>query len=130
MRALWFEGVDGGAMAIDLVAPPDKLPDVVGTLRSEMARFVAEGADAQEVLRAREWLVGRHSLALEDRSAVFSAMAKDEALGLGLDLYRNEIDRLGQVQVADVNRVARAWLVPSRQVLTVVQPAEGKTHHP
>ncbi|MBW8805908.1 MAG: insulinase family protein, partial [Catenulisporales bacterium] len=126
-RALWFEGVDGGAMAIDLVAPPDKLPDVVGILRTEMARFVAEGADAQEVLRAREWLVGRRSLAFEDRSSVFSAMAKDEALGLGLDLYRNEIDRLGQVQVADVNRVARTCLTPARQVLTVVQPAEGKT---
>jgi predicted Zn-dependent peptidase len=129
-RVVWFGALEGGAMGIDLVAPRDKLPDVVATLRAEIAHFLTEGADPRDVARARTWLVGRRSLGLEDRGQVFTAMARDEAFGLGLEAYRSLVDRLTTVEAADVSRVARALLPAEKLILTVVQPSEGKPRSP
>ena len=118
------EGIDPGYVAVTFACRPQALDLAVRAVRAEVARLVEGGVSPDEVARARRYLVGAHALGLERRSAVAAALAFHEASGAGWQELGRYAAGLQRVTGADVQRVARKFLDPRREVVAVARPAD------
>ena len=77
-----------------------------------------------ELERAKRYLVGAHEISLQRRAALASTLAFHEAYGVGWDEYRRYAPGILAVTAADVQRVARKYLVRERAIIATVKPEE------
>jgi zinc protease len=117
-----IEGLDPGYLAIYVSCSPGKLDAVVGGVRAEIDRLLADGVTAGEVERAQRYLTGSHAVALERRSAVATALAFHEAYGLGYAAWADYPSSIRAVTPADLARVAQQYLRWDVAVTATVRP--------
>jgi zinc protease len=118
-----LEGIDPGSFVVSAACSPAALDAVVDAIRSELARLAASGVSADELERARRYLVGRHAAGLERKSMVAAALAAGEAYGQGFRAYARYAADLARVSREDVQRVARRIFGDAkREVVAVVEP--------
>lgn len=119
-----FEGIDPGSLAISFACRPQDVDASVTAARAELGRVVERGVTASEVARARQYLVGAHAIALDRRSAIAAALAFNEAYGQGAREFRRYAEAITRITPADLQRVARKFIDPRREVVAVVRPEE------
>ena len=105
-----------------LSCAPDKLPAAIAAVRSELDRVRTSGVTADEVDRARSYLIGSHQISMQRRSAVANAMAYHEAYGLGWQTWAGYDDAIRAVSPADVAAAAATYLRADRAITATVQP--------
>ena len=115
MRRIGTFSARGGIVAQHTV-------EAVGEYEKELQRFSSGEVTEAELAAAKEALVRGLPSALETNDSVSAAMASLVSLGLPLDYYRTFASRVGKVSRADVRRVARKWVVPSRWPVVIVGP--------
>ncbi|HEY5950814.1 MAG TPA: insulinase family protein, partial [Kofleriaceae bacterium] len=111
-----------GFIAVYLSCAPDKLDAAVASVRHEIDRVRDTGITAEELQRAKSYLVGSHQIAMQRRSAVANAIAYHEAYGLGWRSWAAYDDAINAVTVDDVTAAAHAYLVPDRAITATVRP--------
>jgi zinc protease len=119
------EGVDPGFVAVYLSCAPDKLDAAVAGVRGELDRVrtaSAGGITADELERAKSYLVGSHQIAMQRRSAVANAIAYHEAYGLGWRNWAGYDDAIRAVTVDQVRAAAQKYLDPDRAITATVRP--------
>ena len=116
------EGVEPGFVAVYLSCAPEKLDDAVAATRAELERVRTQGITADELERAKRYLIGSHQIAMQRRSAVANAIAYHEAYGLGWRSWATYDDAIRAVTVDDVAAAAQAYLRPDRAVTATVRP--------
>ncbi len=116
------EGVDPGFVAVYLSCSPEKLEEAVSAVRGELAKVVADGITADELERAKSYLIGSHQIAMQRRSAIANAIAYHEAYGLGWTSWAGYDDAIKAVALGDVAAAAKAYLVPDRAITATVRP--------
>ncbi len=121
-----FAGIEPGSLAVAFECRSQNLDASVAAARAELARVVERGVTADEVARARRYLVGAHAVALEPRSAIAAALASGEVYGQGAREFRRYGDAIGRITPADVQRVARKFIEPRREVVAVVRPPDDE----
>ncbi len=121
-----FAGLDPGSLAIAFQCRPQNLEASVAAARGELARVVERGVTADEVGRARRYLIGAHAVGLEPRSAIATALASGEAYGQGPREFRRYGEAINRITPADVQRVARKFIDPRREVVAVVRPPDDE----
>jgi zinc protease len=119
-----FAGIDPGSLSIAFQCRAQNLDASVAAARAELARLVERGVTADEVGRARRYLVGAHAVALEPRSAIAAALVSGEIAGQGPRDFRRYGDAIGRITPADVQRVARKFMDPRHEVIAVVRPPD------
>jgi len=124
VSAFSLEGIDPGYFAVYIACSPENLDEAVQGIRAEVQRLITDGVSAEEVERARRYLIGTHAIGMQRKSALAAALAFHEAYGQGWSEYRRYADHLGKVTVANVQAAARRYLVPGREVLAVVRPKD------
>jgi zinc protease len=122
VSAFSMEGLDPGYFAVYLASSPENLEEAVKVVRQELRTAAEQGITAEELVRAQRYLIGVHAIGLQRKSAIAAALAFHEAYGQGWKSYRQYGDFIMKVTVADVARVARKYLDPRREVVTVVKP--------
>jgi zinc protease len=85
---------------------------VIDVLREEMARMGRQPVSERELALAKSYLIGSFPLRLETSSKVADFIVAVEVQGLGLDYADRYRDRVAQVTVADVERVAARFFAP------------------
>lgn len=116
------EGVDPGFVAVYLSCAPEKLPAAIAAVRSELERVRLSGVTAAEVERARSYLIGRHQISMQRRSAVANAMAYHEAYGLGWQTWAGYDDAIRAVRPEDIAAAAATYLRRDREITATVTP--------
>ncbi|HEY5926930.1 MAG TPA: pitrilysin family protein [Kofleriaceae bacterium] len=116
------EGVDPGFVAVYLSCAPDKLDAAVRGVRGELDRVRARGITADELERAKSYLIGSHQIAMQRRSAVANAIAYHEAYGLGWRSWASYDDTIRAVTLDDVVAAAQSYLDPDRAITATVRP--------
>jgi zinc protease len=111
-----------GYLAVSVTCAPARIDAAVAAVRTELGRVAAQGPTAEEVTRATRRLTGARAAQLRSGMAIADAMVNDEAQGLPMFAYRQNLAALAGVTVADVSRVARAVFDPQREVIAVVHP--------
>ena len=117
----WFDfrrqaGPFGAATA---VAGPVTV-DALGDTLTEIRRLHAEGATAEEVAFAKDYLVGIFPLAFETPEAISQAIARAVVYGLPEDYYQTYRPLMQAVSVEGVNAAASSRLRPDRMAIVVV----------
>ncbi len=119
-----FAGIDPGSLSIAFQCRAQNLDASVAAARAELVRVVERGVTADEVGRARRYLIGAHAVALEPRSAIAAALVSGEIAGQGPRDFRRYGDAIGRITPADVQRVARKFMDPRHEVIAVVRPPD------
>jgi zinc protease len=122
VSAFSVEGLDPGYFAVYLASSPENLDEAIKVVRQELREVSQKGITAEELARAQRYLIGVHAIGLQRKSALAAALAFHEAYGQGWKAYRQYGDNVMKVTVADVTRVARKYLDPSREVSAIVKP--------
>jgi zinc protease len=117
---------DAGHVLVHASTSQDKLPRARAAISAELARAAAAPPDAAELARAKAWLIGQHEIGQQRRSRVASQLAFATAHGLPHARHFEYPARVARVSAAEVARLARALLDPSRQVLGLVRAPERR----
>jgi zinc protease len=122
VNALNAEGVAPGFFAVTIGTAPDKVDDARRGILEQLEALVAAAPPAEELARARRYLIGNFEIDRQ-RSAVRAAhMAIDSLYGLGADAQRRYAVRVAAVSADDVLRVARRVLDLPNAVEAVIRP--------
>jgi zinc protease len=124
VNAYNLEGVDPGYFAVYIATSPTNLDKALAGIRLELARVVDAPVPADELDRAKRYVVGAHDISLQRRAALASSLAFNDAYGLGWDSYRHYAASIQAVDAAAVQRVAQKYLDWSRAVIATVKPEE------
>ncbi|MCX5654789.1 MAG: pitrilysin family protein [Planctomycetota bacterium] len=110
VHAFSLEGLRPGYFAAMAVCQPEKAAEVVRIIEAAMDRARRENFTEEQLAPACATVVTAMELGRETVGASAYEVAVDEALGLGYQFPREEIDRVRQVRPEDVIRVAREYL--------------------
>jgi zinc protease len=120
---------DRGDFRVELNASPQRVVEAVEFVRHELQRLQDEPVSATELQEAKVRLVG-NALLDEASSTGQAKQILDIAMnGLPLTYYRTLNERFAQITPADVQRVARAYLRPSRLVEVYAGPSGPWAQH-
>jgi len=118
VHAWTLEGLRPGYFTAMAVCQPAKVPEVVDIIEKAMKRARREAFTEDQLTPARATVITAKELGRETVAGWAFEAAIDEALGLGYGFAREEVDRIRQVEPAEVHRVARQYL--TQPVIVVV----------
>jgi zinc protease len=119
-----FAWHDPGVLRLMAEVSAGNAPDAVLDTMLDTLQLVSErGVTTEEVDRARQRLLKQRELAATDSAEIAVELSEWAAQG-DWRLYFLYRDRLEQVTVADVNRVARDYLQPSNRTVGLYLPTE------
>jgi zinc protease len=110
VHAYAMTGLLPGCFAAYAVCQPEKAAEVARTIESAMKRAAGYRFDAKELAPARATIITAKELGRETVDGWAFEAAIDEALGLGAEFAREEIERVRAVTPEEVQRVAREYL--------------------
>lgn len=122
ISAFSLEGVDPGYFAVYGATSPDKVDQLVGSIRAELKRLRTAPVSARELARAKRYLVGNHDISLQQRATVASSVAFNDLYGLGYEEYLRYPRNIRAVTVRDLQRISRSILAPRKEVVAIVAP--------
>jgi zinc protease len=114
---------DRGDLRIELNASPDRVVEAVRFVREELTRLQDQPVSETELDEAKIRLVGN---ALIDEASATGQAKQVLDIGvndLPLDYYRTLNERFARITAADIQRVARTYLRPSRLVEVYAGPS-------
>lgn len=121
-----YDGVQEGILRATVACEPDRLDEAYAAMMACVERARDEGLGADEVDRARTWLLGAVALDLQTAASRAHSLAGAELYGLGAAEYATIVRRrLEGVKLADVHDVARTVLATPVAVATV-RPRGGR----
>jgi len=120
---------DRGDFRVELNASPDRVVEAVELVRSELERLQKEPVSETELQEAKARLVGNALLDESSSNGQAKQVLDIGANDLPLDYYRTLNERFSQITAADVQRVARAYLRPTRLVEVYAGPAGPWAYH-
>ena len=112
---------DAGLVGVSVGCLPDRLDDVLATVRGELARVADQGLEAHEIALGQGQLRGGLVLGLEDPASRMHRLGKAELVHRELLGVDEVLDRVAAVTLEDVRRVAGEVLTRP-EVLAVVGP--------
>lgn len=115
------EASDAGHVMVHASTSQDKLERARAAIAAELARVVAGPLRADELHRARAWLIGQHEVGQQRRGRVASALAFHAALGLDHARHFLYPAHVAAVTAAEVWSLARRVFDPAHQVVGVVR---------
>ncbi len=115
-------GVNTGGLGFYIATAPEKKKKALEDLWREIARISQEGASAQELERAKSWLIGHYQTGLQTNSAQAMEQALNEVLGLGYNFGLRYIQKIQDITPEQVQQVAQKYLQNQPYVLVTVGP--------
>lgn len=116
-------GIECGYFGGYIACSPEKVEKAISMMKAEFEKLKKEVVSAEELSRAQRYLIGRHDIELQRKSAVCNSMLFDEIYGIdpttSLDVY----DAYMNVGVEDIQRVA-GELFSQETVISIVGPAK------
>jgi len=119
------EALAPGFFATYIATAPEKLAEARAGLLHQLAALVAAPPGADELERARRYLVGNFAIDLQRNAAHAAHVCLDALYGLGPDAYHRTPALVAAVSAADVQRVARRILDLGAYTEAVVGPASS-----
>ncbi len=113
--------VDAGYFAVAGGCMPDRLDDVLGICRDELAKVASAGTTVEELERGKGQLRGALVLGLEDAGARMTRIGKAELVPGGLVGIDESLAQIDAVTLDDVHAVAQQVLT-SEPTLAVIGP--------
>jgi zinc protease len=118
-----FEGLDPFIFFVYLATSPEKTRMALDGISEELLRVREHGVTAQEVERAKRYLVGSYEIELQKNSALAAMLAFDERYGVGYQEVESYAQRILAVTPEMVQDVARRYLAVDQAAVVIVGPS-------
>jgi zinc protease len=118
-----LEGLDPFIFFVYLATSPEKTEVALDGIREELLRVREEGATAQEVERAKRYLVGNYEIEMQKNSALAAMLAFDERYGLGCHEVESYTQNIVAIAPEMVQHVARTYLALDQSSVVIVGPS-------
>lgn len=118
--------LDPGYICVYMGTHPDKIEAAISGVLRELKKVKDEGLTADEIERAKRFLIGNFEIGLQTNSAHARQMSADELLGLGYDHLKRYPDEIQKVTREDVHRVAKKYFSLDAYALAIIRPPEAK----
>jgi zinc protease len=116
-----MEGLEAGYFGAYIGCSPEKVKKSISMLKEEFQKLVDKKVPEAELLRAKRYIVGRHDIELQRKSAIGNSVLFDRIYGLdpreGLDVA----EKYFAVEVADLQALAEK-LFKQHFIVSVVGP--------
>ena len=114
------EQVDPGFFAFYMGTSTDKLGGAITDTLKEIEDVREHGITAEELDRAKKWMIGTYEIGLQSNSAYAGKMMYNELYGVGYEEVFREPDKIGAVTLDEVNRMAARILSTDRYTIAVL----------
>jgi zinc protease len=104
----------------------DRAADTLAVVEKEIRRMAAEGPTADELAKAKSYLLGSYALNFDTSSKIAGQLVAIQFDDLGIDYITRRNDMIAAVTLADVKRVAKR-LLDTGMLVTVVGRAAAPT---
>jgi zinc protease len=121
VTAFEMEGIDPGSFAVYMAGEPAKLDKSLSGIRAELTRAVGEPITAEELARAKGYLVGTQAVSMQRFGAQAMVLSLDELYGLGPTYHLDYAKRIDAVTVEDVQRVAKRVIKLDAPVVAIIK---------
>jgi zinc protease len=118
-----LEGLDPFLFFVYLATSPEKTGVALDGIREELLRVREQGVSAQEVERAKRYLVGSYEIEFQKNSALAAMLAFDERYGLGCHEVESYAQNIAAVTPEMVQHVARTYLTVDQSSVIIVGPS-------
>ncbi len=116
-------GIYPGFFGIYMGTAPKNLTRSVAGIDKELLKVKKDGITAEELTRAKSYLIGNFELGLQSNTTTALTMATDEIYGLGYDFYLRYPEKIDAVTIDDVKKAADKYIDLNHSVLTIVKPS-------
>jgi predicted Zn-dependent peptidase len=113
--------VDAGSFVVYVGTRPDNLGEVIGLIRSELARMLELGMDEAELTRMKDYLIGHTVLSQESTAAKMIRLGRSAVCDLELLSLDEVIERYRAVSLADISRLAEQ-ILNAEPTIAVISP--------
>lgn len=117
-------GVEGGVLGSYIACAPSKTQAARESLRREMFALTEHAPSADELDRAKQYIVGNHAMDLQRGDSQTMTMVLMELYGLGWDDFLKYPDKIQKVTAKQVLAVARRLIREERSYTVQVGPKE------
>ena len=101
----------------------DRAEDALALIRAEIKRIADEGPTAEELEKAKSYLIGSYALRFDTSSKISGQLVQIQLDDLGIDYINTRNDQIAAVTLDDVKRVAKRLFADKDLVIvTVGQP--------
>jgi len=121
VSAFSIEGIDTGSFGVYIASAPEKLEEAIEGLRRELRRILEEPITAEEVERAKGFLIGTQAVSLQPYGTQASLLSLEELYGLGAAHYLDYEKRIQAVTLDDLQRVAERVIRLDRPLIAIVK---------
>lgn len=115
---------DTGAFIIRGGVHNEKVVEAVDVILSELAKVSEKGITADELKRAKDYLIGQTLLSLEDTAEHMFWLGEAVVATDKFETFKDAIKKVQKVTAADVRRVAKKLFSPNCFNLSVVGPLQ------
>ncbi len=114
------EQVDPGFFAFYMGTSVDKRDGAITDTLKEIEEVRANGVTAEELDRAKKWMVGTYEIGLQSNSAYADKLMYNELYGVGYEETFREPEKIEAVTLEEVNRAAARVLRTDRYTIAIV----------
>lgn len=115
-------GLDPGRFVAFIGTAPENLTQAVAGLRAQIAGMTTTPPTDDEIEMAKEYLIGSYVFEFETNAQLAAFMLNAEIYQFGFDYPQQFPTEIRRVTAADVLRVARRYISPTRLTQVVVGP--------
>jgi len=109
-----------GAFTITLQTRPDQAQQALELVRTELARFVAEGPTEKELQAAKDNLIGGFALRIDSNRKLLDNVANIAWNDLPLDYLSTWTDQVQRISAQDIRQAIARTLAPQTMVTIVL----------
>lgn len=114
--------VHADALAGGTATRADRADETVGIIKTEAAKFAAEGPTADELDKAKSYLTGSYALRFDSSAKIARQLLAIQIDDLGIDYVEKRNDMIKAVTLDDAKRVAKRLYGTATDTLVLVGP--------
>jgi len=126
IRAVHESLEDTGVLTIWAGLDKKRIKEAVGAIYEQLNKIVQEDVSKDELQRAKDFVAGSLSLAMEDTAAQAKWYGGGWVFEHSLESPKERLKKINSVTVADIKRVARQMLNPKKMVAAAIGPVGSK----
>lgn len=113
-------GIDTGFFAVYIASENNKIDKAISGIRKELEIIKTKKVSYAELERAKNFLIGRHAIGLQSFYEQSSAMAFDEAYGLGYSSITDYSKEITNISSDDIINIAGKYFVDGGENIAIV----------
>lgn len=121
VSAYHLEGIETGYLAGYIGCAPEKKEEAVSGMRQEFEKLKQERISEDELVRAKNSLIGTYEIDLQSNLSVAGHLFFDELMGLGFGHWQKYQERIEQVSAEQIQELANKYISPG-YALVVLNP--------